>query len=138
MGWNNDHSHIFITQGRSRKSRIFYITPEADDVLDPDMRNDYTFQDLAPHAHSKFFYEYDPVNCWIHEIPREKTVQLKNPLQSPTCIKGNIAPPENSGPISGHYEWLKIIGNPKHPQHPYAKDWFEAVGALNEFDLKNH
>ena len=53
----------------------------------------------------------------------EKVIEdLRIPF--PLCCLGELnCPPEDVGSISGFYEFLKIIKNPKHPEYKHLNEW---------------
>jgi len=85
MGWYNYHLHQFI------KNKERYVTdPSYDSAFfcfrdTPEEKDEskFTISDLAPNTRSKFLYEYDFGDSWIHEIKREKTIKDIGELEHP-------------------------------------------------------
>jgi len=71
-----------------------------------------------------FTYIYDFGDEWVHEILLEQITDEK--IGKAFCTDGDGAsPPEDCGGALDYLHFLKIIRNPKHPQH---KDMMEWVG----------
>jgi hypothetical protein len=96
----------------------------------------YTIADIAPGAKKKFIYEYDFGDGWEHEIVVEKVLPPDAGFKRVICVAGeNACPPDDCGGIGGYYEMLKIIADPKHPDHGHMKEWLGGERDLARFDL---
>ncbi len=78
---------------------------------------------------------------WGHRVLLEKIIPLsEGQSQTPTCIKGKGACPfEDCGAVWGYFNLLKILKDPKHPEHEDMTEW-AGVGSEfdpNEFDLED-
>jgi len=54
----------------------------------------------------------------------EAIVQPEPRRRYPRCLDGARAcPPEDVGGVSGYWDFLKAIKNPKHPEHQELLEW---------------
>jgi len=57
-------------------------------------------------------------------------------FQHPVCLAGkNACPPEDCGGIGGYYDLLKILADPKRPEHDEVKAWLGADWDAAHFDV---
>jgi hypothetical protein len=133
MPWTNSHMHQFIA------GKTFYGAPDPEfggmgmEILNED---EYTVADLAPAAKKKFTYEYDFGDSWAHEVTVEKVLPPDAGFKHSVCLAGaNACPPDDCGGVPGYYELLKVLGNPKHPEHAEIRDWFGGEWDVAAFDL---
>lgn len=133
MGWDGGHLHQFIHNGQ------YFGEPSDDDddwseVTDEDQ---VKLSDLNLRAKSKFDYEYDFGDGWIHVIVLEKTFPVEKGVSYPRCIDGKLAcPPDDCGGIWGYYEMLQALSDPKHPEHKDTKEWLSRKFDPEAFDLE--
>jgi hypothetical protein len=138
MGWTNSHLHQFITG--TRADCMYYGEPEPD--VPPMFRKvlnekRYVLADLAPVAKQKLIYEYDFGDGWEHEIVVEKILPPEPTFKHPICLAGaNACPPEDCGGVYGYYNLLKILADPKHPDHDDMVDWIGGEWDATWFDLE--
>jgi hypothetical protein len=124
MGWTNSHMHQFITG--SKRDLTYYGEPGSDMVNE----RRYTLADIAPAARSKFSYEYDFGDGWMHEVLTEKILPAETASQLPMCLAGEGAcPPEDCGGVPGYERLCEILANSNDPEHGEMKEW---IG--DEFD----
>jgi len=133
MPWTDSHLHQFIVR------RTCYGRPDpefADKGSETLNEKHYTIADIAPGAKKKFIYEYDFGDGWEHEIVVEKVLPPDAGFKRVICLAGeNACPPDDCGGIGGYYEMLKIIADPKHPDHGHMKEWLGGERDLARFDL---
>lgn len=133
MPWTDSHLHQFIV------GRTCYGRPDpefADKGSETLNEKHYTIADIAPGAKKKFIYEYDFGDGWEHEIVVEKVLPPDAGFKRVICVAGeNACPPDDCGGIGGYYEMLKIIADPKHPDHGHMKEWLGGERDLARFDL---
>jgi len=133
MPWTDSHLHQFIV------GRTCYGRPDpefADKGSETLNEKHYTIADIAPGAKKKFIYEYDFGDGWEHEIVVEKVLPPDAGFKRVICLAGeNACPPDDCGGIGGYYEMLKIIADPKHPDHGHMKEWLGGERDLARFDL---
>jgi len=119
FGWEDCHLHSFQIHG------IEFGEP------DPDGWSDYqseriTLAKLNLQPKTKFRYEYDFGDSWVHEITVEKVVVPESPLEMPVCLAGKRAcPPEDSGGPWGFQDMLYAARNPDHPDHEEFKEYLD-------------
>jgi len=132
-GWTNSHLHHFLT------NEARYSDPRYNDEMGfgtvPDQDENKTMlSQIAPKAGTKFIYEYDFGDSWIHEI----TIQKILPAVFGTtaiCVAGaRTCPPEDCGGIWGYAEMLKALKNPKHPEHKMRREWIGGAFDPDVFD----
>ncbi len=129
MGWSNSHLHMFHVG----KQRFGPKTPDWDDVQD---ERKVILQDIAPKAGTKFFYEYDMGDSWMHQVKIEKITQLESGFQKPECLAGErVCPPEDCGGIGGYEDMLAALRDPKHEQHDEMVEWIGEDFNPEDFDL---
>ncbi|GHO65432.1 hypothetical protein KSC_043240 [Ktedonobacter sp. SOSP1-52] len=76
----------------------------------------------------------------MHQITIEKIEHLADENWTedalwitPRCLAGERAcPPEDAGGIGGYTALLKVLQNPKHPEHKRLRQW---VGAPYDAEL---
>jgi hypothetical protein len=124
MGWAGYHLHQFIVGG------TYYGVPHPDYGFDMRDEKRVKLSQIAPAEGSKFRYEYDFGDSWLHQVLVEKVLPPEPGQHYPVCIKGRRAcPPEDVGGVWGYGGFLEAIQNPDHPEH---EDYLEWIGG--EFD----
>jgi hypothetical protein len=115
MGWTNSHLYQFLINDN------YYLEPHPDnDHYEIEAENSRTTR-LSEIAQTKFNYEYDFGDSWQHEILVESVEPGES---SPICLDGERAcPPEDCGGIWGYDNLLEIIGDPKHQEHDFIREW---------------
>lgn len=120
MGWTDSHLHEFRT-GEAR-----YGTPDPDwdeegEVL-PERR--VRLGELLQRPKDRLVYEYDFGDDWQHDVLLEAVRPADKGMKYPYVLAGKRAcPPEDVGGIWGYADFLKIIGNPTHPEHDDTLAW---------------
>lgn len=128
MGWTNSHLHQFIMEDE------YYGEPEEEDGYSEDMKNEkrYRLNQFVRRKVFKFVYIYDFGDNWEHTVHIEAILPVQKGAQYPVCLEGKGAcPPEDIGSVEGYDDLLKIISNPKHPEH---EEMLEEFG--EDFDPK--
>ena len=129
MGWSNSHLHMF----QVGKQRFGPKTPDWDRIQD---ERQVILQDIAPKAGSKFFYEYDMGDSWMHQVRVEKITRLESGFQKLKCLAGERAcPPEDCGGTGGYEDLLAALRDPKHEQHDEMVEWVGEDFDPEAFDL---
>jgi len=86
---------------------------------------------------SKIIYEYDFGDNWEHEISLEKKFPPESDAIYPRCIGGKMAcPPEDCGGISGFYNMLDCLNDPKNNEYESIKEWLRKKYDPKHFDLE--
>jgi Plasmid pRiA4b ORF-3-like protein len=84
-------------------------------------------------------YLYDFGDSWEHRITVTKVRPGEPWLGYPRYVGGEYnAPPEDCGGPPGFYNTLEALADKKHPDHAYAKEWFEGYdeAAIDESRIK--
>ncbi|MGB8701738.1 MAG: plasmid pRiA4b ORF-3 family protein, partial [Thermosynechococcaceae cyanobacterium] len=83
----------------------------------------------------KAIYTYDFGDEWLHIITLEMISPVVPNVKYPCCIRGERkCPPEDVGGVEGYYEFLTIMGNPRHEEHKEMQTWFGGKYDPGEFD----
>ncbi|HZV33667.1 MAG TPA: plasmid pRiA4b ORF-3 family protein [Verrucomicrobiae bacterium] len=124
MPWTNSHLHQFVV---GRTAPVYYGVPDPEfGGIESEELNEkrYTLADLAPAVKSKFIYEYDFGDDWLHEVVVEKVLPPDANFKHPVCLTGaNACPPEDCGGMGGYYNLLEALANPNHPNHKDLTEW---------------
>ncbi|MBX9879923.1 MAG: plasmid pRiA4b ORF-3 family protein [Candidatus Obscuribacterales bacterium] len=116
MGWSNSHLHHF------QIAKQFYGTPDGYDTPDLLDESDFRLCDLPLKEGSRFLYEYDFGDSWIHTIRVEKITT--NQIKTARCVDGKRAcPPEDSGGIRHYHSIVFMLQNSHHPRHQEIREW---------------
>lgn len=71
---------------------------------------------------SKFTYEYDFGDSWIHNIKVVEMLDIKDKF--PYCVGGKrSAPPEDCGGVPGYVHMLEVMKNKKSPEYKEMMEW---------------
>lgn len=89
---------------------------------------------LSDFLPAKVKYIYDFGDHWVHNI--EVLREIENfPQNYPLCVEGEgESPPEDVGGERGYEEFMKVIGNPTHPDNIKMVTWSLSQGKFS-FDL---
>jgi hypothetical protein len=130
MGWTNSHLHHFII------GDTFYSDP----LFELERANNErraTLASLGLEPASKFSYEYDFGDSWVHTILIEKVLPPEPNIHYPYCLKGSRSgPPEDCGGIWGYMDLLEILKDPDDPEYEGWKEWPPEGFDPTAFDLK--
>jgi len=118
MGWWDSHLHQFIV------GDIYYGVPDPDDWHEVKDERRAKLNQIAPSEKSRFIYEYDFGDDWLHSVQVEKILPPDPAQRLPICIKGKRAcPPEDVGGVWGYDTFLEALKDPGHPEHDMYKEW---------------
>jgi pRiA4b ORF-3-like protein len=117
MGWLDYHLHSCEIDGKR------YALPDPDGA-DPECpsldERDVTLAELVPGT--RFRYEYDFGDSWIHEIVVEDTHE--SDLDLAFCSGGARAgPPDDCGGVGGYENLLGILSDPQHEDYEETLTW---------------
>ena len=131
MGWDSYHLHRFEIDD------VNYGVPHPDDPIRIKNEKRAKLNKVVSCEMSKFFYEYDFGDCWLHDILVEKILPSDPGTKYPICLKGKRAcPPEDIGGVPGYSMLLLGLENPKKRGY---KEFLDHVGGIfdpEEFDLE--
>jgi hypothetical protein len=133
MGWTNSHLHEFMINGqRCGDPQLLDDGFEPFEAIDSTKTLVSTLlpSDGKPCA---FEYTYDFGDGWLHEVIFERSPAPEPGVKYPRCLEGERAcPPEDVGGVLGFEQYLKAMGDPKHPEHEEMLAW---RGKFNESDF---
>lgn len=97
-----------------------------------------TLNQIAPRRGSTCVYEYDFGDSRDHLIEVEDELPIGSvggPL--PRCLEGERAcPPEDCGGAYGYADLLRVLRNPRHPEHDGSVEWVGPDFDPELFDLE--
>ncbi len=125
MGWTDSHLHSF------RFGDGEYGVPDDDCVFDSgatetEVRDErkHVLSDLIKSKDDEFNYTYDFGDSWEHTLRVKAIRPADEALKAAICTGGARAcPPEDCGSFPGYEELLKVLRNPKHPEHESMREW---------------
>jgi hypothetical protein len=132
MGWTDSHLHEF------RAGDARYGTPDPDwgedDEVTPERR--VRLGQILQRPKDRLVYEYDFGDDWQHDVLLEAVHPPDKGMKYPYVLAGKRAcPPEDVGGVWGYADFLKIIGNPKHPEHEDTLAWCGGSFDSEAFDV---
>jgi len=85
-------------------------------------------------------YEYDFGDSWEHDIVVEAVQPAEPGVAYPRCVAGRRAcPPEDCGGVSGYYEMVSTLADPRRADHAELLRWLGIESAADfdpaKFDL---
>ena len=132
MGWTNSHLHGFrLPQPPQRGTRRRLLPIESAD------EKATRLGDLLRRPRDRCVYDYDFGDGWEHELLLEKVVPRSASERYPMVLAGRGAcPPEDVGGLSGYYHFLKVMKDPKHPEHDEMLEWAGGDFDAAAFDVQ--
>lgn len=124
MGWKDCHLHSFTISGRDYTAEKPRASGKRTSQAKAKTKADGMLQlaALGIKKGTKFTYEYDFGDSWIHKIEVED--ELTEDVDELICTGGKGAcPPEDCGGISSYIRMLAIMKNPAHPEYEDIKDY---------------
>ncbi|MBI5495863.1 MAG: plasmid pRiA4b ORF-3 family protein [Deltaproteobacteria bacterium] len=117
LGWTNSHLHAWNIGGRR------YAPDDGEVDVETENNEDFRLGDLV-HAGSRFLYEYDFGDSWMHRVEVEKVLPVDPRFPWPACLDGkNACPPEDCGGAPGYEELRRALASPRHPEHDEMRTW---------------
>ena len=131
MGWEDCHLHVFEARDRSwRVADPDYGVEGVDDEWE------LTLDEVAPRKGSRFLYEYDFGDSWVHEIRVVERMDPDDAAPEPRCVGGqNACPPEDSGGPPGYAWKLEVLGDPEDPDYDDVVEWMGEDYDAAAFDV---
>jgi hypothetical protein len=131
LGWTNSHLHQFLVG----EERYGMLDPD-DDWRDETIDERKVRLEQIASTRSKFVYEYDFGDGWEHDVVVEGVEEVTDLEWTPVCLDGRRAcPPEDCGGSYGYANLIKILANPRHPEHAEMKEWAPPDFSPEHFDL---
>jgi hypothetical protein len=124
MGWTNSHMHHFRIDGTLHGDPR--LLEETFGELQYKDSTTTRLSDILPEGgqRSRFEYEYDFGDGWLHEILLEGRPGAESGKRYPLCVEGARAcPPEDVGGVWGYVEFLEAIADPENEQHQEMREW---------------
>jgi hypothetical protein len=116
MGWTDSHLHAFTIEG------VPYSQPFDETDMEDERR--VRLSSLVTAAGTPFQYQYDFGDDWQHAVQVEKIRPAAPDTLVLDCLGGKRAcPPEDCGGIPGYAQLLRILKNPRHPEHEEMRQW---------------
>ena len=129
FGWTDSHLHRFVIAGQC------FGPPDELDRRILDETKVTISEVLAPEV-VRFSYAYDFGDDWEHDVLAEKIIASNSGGERPLCLEGKRhRPPEDCGGPRGYAEFLRVIGNPRHPKHKAMHEWVGGSFDAEAFDL---
>jgi hypothetical protein len=130
MSWWDSHLHQFIV------GDVYYGVPTPDAWYEVKDERRAKLNQIAPQEKSRFVYEYDFGDDWLHVILVEKILPPDPAQKLPVCIKGKRAcPPEDVGGIWGYETFLEAISDSEHEEHDEYLVWVGGAFDPAAFDM---
>jgi len=140
MGWQDSHLFSFHTGDFVSSDTITlkeYL--HDDDVYDRKEAGYKTMYAERKRIQGYFsrcksiFYTYDYGDFWQHQVVKTGAIDLEMDHAMCTCGK-RACPADDCGGISGFYEMLSSIANPKDPEY---KEWRHWLGIQPDMDYED-
>ena len=132
MGWENYHLYRFQIASAE------YSEPDDDEQdygLDYEDSTRATLGRLVSDRGTRFLYDYDFGDNWLHELRLEDVLEGKPDAGYPLCVEGRRAcPPEDCGGPWGYAEMLEVIADPEHPEYLDRMEWLGGGFDPDAFD----
>jgi len=124
MGWENYHLYEFTIDsyriGRQFEDDGFNGPHEVIDA------QKIQIGDVLKSNGQKLHYLYDFGDFWEHSLTLEMIIDNLT-IPFPVCCAGELScPPEDVGGLIGFYDFLKIMGKPKHSEYKELKEWVKS------------
>ena len=119
MGWTDSHLHGFrLPQPGQRGARRQLLPIESADEIATRLG------DLLRRPKDWCVYDYDFGDSWEHKVVLEEVVPRSSSARYQLVLAGRGAcPPEDVGGLPGYYHFLKVIKDPRHPEHADMVEW---------------
>lgn len=136
MGWNDSHLHQFeIPRERGQPALLIGIPSSEDEMHDAEFRPlpgwESRIADHLSRQSPEIGYTYDFGDDWEHRIVLEDIAAADAGTHYPKCLAGERAcPPDDSGGPHSYPDFLEIIADKSHPDHPSTDRWARSIKRL--------
>jgi len=118
IGWFDQHLWEF-TIGKAT-----YGPPDENDWGTESHADKVFLCDVLKPKKTVILYQYDFGDSWGHRLTITDIRAAEPDISYPRYVAGEgKGPPEDCGGIPGFYAMLKVLANPRHPQHAEIKEW---------------
>jgi hypothetical protein len=133
MGWTDSHLHQFETvEGVRYEDKDLSLDPDAEAKDERRAK----LNDLLSEAGESLLYSYDFGDGWEHSLELVGTGPALAGQTYPVCLAGERAcPPEDCGWLTGYYDMLEAIADPRHPEHENMVEWIGGSFDPDALDL---
>ncbi len=138
MGWRDYHLHEFIVVD-AKKGRVERVGIPDDEM--PRERPclpgwEVPIGRYLTHGADPVRYRYDFGDDWEHTVEFEQLMPADKGIY-PRCVAGaGACPPEDVGGTSGYAEFLRTIGDRRHPERAAMLQWAGGAFDPHAFDPK--
>ena len=136
MGWTDSHLHEF-TVVDSNTGQVTYIGIPDEEMLDERPSLPGWKVPIAQHlayGMGPMRYRYDFGDDWEHILEFEGFLPAAAG-RYPRCVAGaGACPPEDVGGTHGYADFLRAIGNARHPEHAAMLEWVGGSFDPHAFD----
>lgn len=135
FGWADYHLHEFRIG-----DRLYGVpAPDGEDYGRAVLRDkSVRIEALIAKGHDRFEYVYDFGDNWEHAVEIGQVADADPAVKYPRFVAGaRRGPPEDVGGFPGYYEFLKAIGNKRHPEHKRMLAWCGGSYDPDDIDLFN-
>jgi hypothetical protein len=131
MGWTDSHMHQFRPVGGRRGA-----AGDRQPIERAEERRIRLFE-LLSKPKDRLMYDYDFGDGWEHEVLLESVADHKRGARYPWVLDGQRAcPPDDVGGVSGYAHFLRVLANPRHPEHEEMLEWCGGVFDPKKFDIQ--
>ncbi|MCC6349613.1 MAG: plasmid pRiA4b ORF-3 family protein [Candidatus Eisenbacteria bacterium] len=117
MGWMDGHMHQFV-MGETRYGKVDREFPECEN------EKKVMLSQVLRSPNDSLVYEYDFGDGWEHSVVLEQVMEAEPGGKYPYVVEGKRAcPPEDCGGIGGYEHLLKVLADPRHPEHVDMVEW---------------
>ncbi|HEV8201820.1 MAG TPA: plasmid pRiA4b ORF-3 family protein [Candidatus Polarisedimenticolia bacterium] len=132
MGWTDSHLHHFVV------GEHCYGGPDPEESHGEKDERRMRLDKALRKPKDKIRYEYDFGDSWLHHLVLERIRERDPRERYPVILDAQGAcPPENVGGISGYYEFLQAISNPRHREHKSMREWWGGSFDPCQFDIED-
>ncbi|MDN5753978.1 MAG: plasmid pRiA4b ORF-3 family protein [Nitrosospira sp.] len=132
MGWTDSHLHQFVIGGERYCTQGMF-----EDFGDKTEDEKRVRLDQVATLQSRFVYEYDFGDDWVHEIKVEKIIEFQAGIKTPHCVAGKHAsPPEDCGGIWGYRNMLEQLAGPPSEERAELIEWLGEEFDPQRFELQ--